>query len=84
MRKPDFGSMLIVLIFAIAIAAIIYLAGINMMNSLANKDTGEVWYSKPTWPDPTPKPTPKPTEETTETSEEAEDDEDYEDEESEE
>lgn len=82
MRKPDFGSMLIVLIFAIAIAAIIYFAGINMMNSLANKDTGEVWYSKPTWPDPTPKPTPKPTEETTEPTEETE--EDTEDEESEE
>lgn len=72
-NKFDFGSILIVFIFVIIILLIVYFAGINISNSWVNKTTEDVWYSKPTWSDPTPKPTPKPTEITEETKESEED-----------
>lgn len=70
MRKLDFGSMLLVLVFAIAISIVAYLAWINLSNSFTAKASDVFWYAKPTWPDPTPKPTPKPAEETIEETEE--------------
>lgn len=75
MRKPDFGSMLLILLFAIVIIIVIYFAGIRTQHSFIDKNVNTVWYSKPTWFEPTSTPTPKPTEPTEETEEYVEDEE---------
>jgi len=73
MRKPDLGSILLVVVFIVAIAVITYLAWINLSTSFASNTSDVLWYSQPTWSNPAPTPTPKPTEPTEETEESAED-----------
>ena len=79
-KKPDFGSMVLIVAFAIIITVIIYMSAVHVIDSFIVGTTTASLYSKPTWPDPTPVPTTESTEETEETSEEEieDDEEDYE------
>jgi len=69
MRKPDFGSMVLIIAFAIVITVVVYLAAVNVINTFVVGSTSVPLYSRPTWPDPTPVPTTESTEETEVTEE---------------
>lgn len=65
-KKPDFGSMVLVIAFAIIITVVLYLAVVNIIDSYVSGSANATLYSRPTWPDPTPVPTTETAEETEE------------------
>lgn len=78
-KKPDFGSMILVIAFVIIITVVLYLAIVNIIDSYISGSADATLYSRPTWPDPTPVPTTEAAEET-EVTEEPEEDEETEEE----